>query len=70
MAVLYLPNPRPGEALTSYAGDQAHTWVAAAGSQVGPQPVSDTNPNGTYPGINAIAITAAVAATLEGPQPN
>jgi hypothetical protein len=65
---MYLPNPRPGECLTSYSGDQAHTWVAAAGSQVGAQPISDTNPSGTYPGVPAMSVTAEVADRLEGPQ--
>jgi hypothetical protein len=71
MAVDYIPNQRPAECLAPpYSGDQTHTWVAAAGSQTGPQPVSDSNPHGTYAGVAAMAITAAMAATLSGPQPS
>jgi hypothetical protein len=70
MTVRYLVNPRPAEAMTSYTGDQSHTWVAAAGSETGPQPISDTNPNGTYEGIPAMSLTAASLSLLEGPQPS
>ncbi len=64
MTVRYLPNPRPTEALTSYTNGQI--WVAAAGSNKGGQPISDTNPNGTYESVAAMSITAAVAKTLSG----
>jgi hypothetical protein len=66
MTVRYLPNPRPTEALTSYTNGQI--WVAAPNSQRGGQPVSDSNPHGTYNAVPAMSITAAVAQSLAGPQ--
>jgi hypothetical protein len=58
MAVVYIANPRPAECQApSYSGDQTSTWIAAAGSQVGPQPISDSNPHGTYAGIPVMTLT-------------
>jgi hypothetical protein len=71
MSVKYIANPRPAECLApAYSCDQSATWVAAAGSQEGPQPISDSNPNGTYGAIPAMSLTAASAALLAGPQPS
>lgn len=58
MAVVYIANPRPAECLApSYSGDQSSTWVAAPGSEVGPQPISDSNPHGTYAAMPAMTLT-------------
>ena len=65
----WLANPRPAEALTSYAGDPTATWEAGPGGAKGYQAQGPNNPSGDIAGVPVMTITAAMAATLEGPQP-
>ena len=55
----------PAPERTSFTGEDL-SWV---GGPKGYQPITSTNPNGDIPGMPVMTITAAVAATLAGPQP-
>jgi hypothetical protein len=66
----WIANVRPGEALTSYTGDQTANWIAGASGTKSAQPKTSGNPLGQQPGVPAMGITAELAAFLEGPQPS
>ena len=65
----FIPNmAAPERAAGEYHGDPNANGVW--GGPVGQQPQGPNNPNGTVAGVAAMTITADLADTLEGPQPD
>lgn len=63
----WIPSPRPGEALLPpYTGDHTADWEAGKGGAHGFQPRTFTNPDGDIAPVPAMAITAELAAMMQG----
>jgi hypothetical protein len=65
----YIPNqPAPERAYGDRSGEDDSWMPGTPGT--GMQPQGPNNPAGDIPGIPAMTINAATAATLSGPQPS